>query len=99
MRKWLKLIPQYSITTLPLADEAEQLSDAYVAEKVIPVKFRNDGLHIAISTVNNLDMIISMNFQHIVKRKTIMLTSSTNVLKGYKAIEIFSPMEVIDNME
>jgi hypothetical protein len=66
-------------------------------EGIIPQKYRTDGLHIAIATVNDLDMIISMNFQHIVKRKTIKMTGNINTLKGYHAIDIYSPMEVVEN--
>jgi hypothetical protein len=73
------------------------LADIYVSEKIIPQKYRTDGLHIAIATVNDLDMIISMNFQHIVKRKTILATGKINNLNGYRAIEIYSPMEVVEN--
>jgi len=47
-----------------------------------------DGLHIAIAAVNNLDMLISMNFQHIVKRKTKLATGSMNAMNGYRAVEI-----------
>jgi hypothetical protein len=54
-------------------------------------------LHIALATVNDLDMIISMNFQHIVKRKTIKMTGPINTLNGYRTIEIYSPMEVVEN--
>jgi hypothetical protein len=42
-------------------------------------------------------MIISMNFQHIVKRKTIKMTANINTLNGYHAVEIYSPMEVVEN--
>jgi hypothetical protein len=56
-----------------------------------------DGLHIAIAAVNDLDMIASMNFQHIVKRKTKLLTGNINALNGYRAVEIVTPMEVIEN--
>ena len=38
-----------------------------------------------------------MNFQHIVKLKTKRATAKINVLKGYEAIEISTPMEVIEN--
>jgi len=91
------LIPQYKITILALNDEADRLADIYVAEKIIPVKYRTDGLHIAIAAVNDLDMIISMNFQHIVKRNTKLMTGNINTLNGYRAVEIFNPMEVIEN--
>ena len=54
-------------------------------------------MHIAIATVNDLDMIISMNFEHIVKRKTKIGTGNINALNGYRAVEIYSPMEVIES--
>ena len=60
-------------------------------------KYKTDGLHIAIATVNDLDMIISMNFQHIVKRKTKIGTGNINALNGYRVVKIYSPMEVVEN--
>ena len=95
--KMSSLIRQYGINILALSDEADRLADVYVAENIIPIKYRTDGLHIAIAAVNDLDMIISMNFQHIVKRKTKLLTGNINTLNGYRAVEIFNPMEVIEN--
>ena len=95
--KMSSLIQQYSIGILALNDEADRLADIYVAEGIIPHKYRIDGLHIAIATVNDLDMIISMNFEHIVKRKTKLLTGTINTLNGYRAVEIINPMEVIDS--
>ncbi len=95
--KMIALIEQYNITVLALNNDAEQLADAYVEQGIIPVKYRTDGVHIAVASVNDLDMIISMNFQHIVKRKTKIGTESINALNGYRAVEIFNPMEVVEN--
>jgi hypothetical protein len=95
--KMINLIAEYNILILEYNDEAERLADVYVTEGVIPLKYRMDGLHIAIAAVNDLDMIISMNFQHIVKRKTIKMTANINTLNGYHAVEIYSPMEVVEN--
>ena len=91
------LIREYDIAVLAPNEEAVRMADIYVAENVIPQKHRMDGLHIAIATVNELDMIISMNFKHIVKRKTILATGKINNLNGYRAIEIYSPMEVVED--
>ena len=52
---------------------------------------------IAVTTVNELDIIVSMNYEHIVKRKTILATGKINNLYGYRVIEIYSPMEVVEN--
>jgi len=68
----------------------------YIANGIIPEKYLADALHIAIASVNELDMIISMNFQHIVKRKTKIATANINALNGYREVEILTPMEVIE---
>ena len=94
--KMLKLIEMYDMTMLAPDDEAVRMADLYVAEGVIPHKYRTDGLHIALATVNELDMIISLNFRHIVKRKTAKMTEYINNLNGYRTIEIYSPMEVVE---
>ena len=85
---------QYDITVLSLNSEAEQLAKMYVEQGIIPLKYQMDGIHIADAAVNDLDLIISMNFQHIVKRKTKIGTASINALSGYRAVEICTPMEV-----
>ena len=95
--KMFSLIDEYSITVLSASEEAERLADIYVSAGVIPLKYRTDGVHIAVAAVNDLDMIISMNFQHIVKRKTKLLTGNINTINGYRAVEIFNPMEVVEN--
>ena len=95
--KMLKLIKEYNIDVLAPNDEAAKLTDIYIKEGVIPQKYRADGLHLAIATVNDLDMIVSMNFKHIVKRKTILATGKINNMNGYRAIEIYSPMEVVES--
>jgi predicted nucleic acid-binding protein len=95
--KMLNLILEHDIPILEPNDEAVRIADLYISENIIPQKYRMDGLHIAIATVNDLNMIISMNFQHIVKRKTKLLTGNINTLNGYHAVEIYSPMEVVDN--
>jgi predicted nucleic acid-binding protein len=92
--KMLGLISEYNIFILEPNDEVETLADKYVYEDVISQKHRTDGLHIAVAAVNDLDLIISMNFQHIVKRKTEKMTGAINTLNGYRAVEIISPMEV-----
>jgi hypothetical protein len=56
-----------------------------------------DASHIAAASVYGLDMIVSLNFRHIVREKTVKMTGAINTLLGYSALEIKSPMEVIDD--
>jgi len=44
----------------------------------------------------DLDVIVSFNFQHIVKRKTVTMTEVVNLREGYKRIGIFSPTDVVE---
>jgi predicted nucleic acid-binding protein len=97
--KMVGLMEPFNITLQPANGEAERLADIYVAEKIIPEKYFTDGVHIAMATVNDLDFIVSFNFQHIVKRKTIILTEVINAREGYKRIGIHSPTEVIESDE
>ena len=97
--KMLSLIGKYGFTVLPVAPEASLLARRYVAEGVIPQKYATDSIHIAAASVHDLDFIVSFNFKHIVKRKTITMTEAINLREGYKRIGIFSPTEVIENVE
>jgi len=94
--KMLGLIIEYGITVLDDSDEATKLASIYLEKGVIPHRFRADGIHIALATVNRLDMIVSMNLKHIVKRKTKIMTTYINVQKGYRAVKIYSPTEVME---
>lgn len=93
----LELIETYNIEVLSAHADELRLANIYVAEGIIPEKYATDALHIASTTVNDLDFIVSYNFKHIVKRKTIMMTESVNLREGYKRIGIYSPTEVIEN--
>lgn len=92
------VLGKYNIVELQFSEEARILADKYVAEKIIPEKYRDDAYHIAIATVNNIDVIVSWNFKHMVKLKTKKEVVGINLFLGYNAIEIYSPWEVVDNV-
>jgi len=62
-------------------------------------KYFTDALHIAAVTVAGLDFIVSLNFRHIVKRKTIIETEIINAREGFRRVFIHTPAEVIDYAE
>ena len=93
----LALIGKYNITVLAVDDESDQLALRYVKEGALAQSSLMDASHIAAASIYSLDMIVSLNFRHIVKEKTIRMTGAINRLQGYRAVEITSPMEVIDD--
>ena len=95
--KMLALIKRHNITILAASDETDHLAARYVSEGVLPQGSLVDASHIASASVNELDKIISLNFRHIVRDRTIKLTGAINTLLGYMVVDINSPMEVIDD--
>ena len=95
----LALVQRYDMVVIPASAEARQLAEAYVREGIIPQKHMTDALHIAAAAIHDIDVIVSYNFKHIVKLKTVTMTEIVNLREGYRRIGIFSPTEVIDNGE
>ena len=93
----LALIEKYKIKMLTANEAVDKLVAIYIAEKIIPAKYKTDGVHIAVAAVNGLDFVVSMNFKHIVKVQTARRANAINVYKGYRAVEIVTPMEIVEN--
>jgi predicted nucleic acid-binding protein len=96
-KSMVDLITAYDVAMLPENPEALRLAALYVAEGIIPQKYATDALHIAAATVNDLDFIVSCNFRHIVKMKTVTMTEIVNLREHYHRIGIYSPTEMIEN--
>ena len=80
--------------TVYLDEEAVSLAEAYIKERVVGEGNRVDAQHIAIATVQRVDILVSWNFQHIVKWSRIRAFNSVNLKYGYPQLEIRSPQEV-----
>ena len=76
--------------------EAEALADAYITENVISRKCLDDCRHIAIATVNKVDVLASWNFKHIVNFNRIRGYNAVNLRNGYNLIEIRNPIELLN---
>ena len=93
----LSLIKTYDIPWLEVTPESLILAGKYADRKIFPRKYQDDGLHIAIATVEEIDIVVSWNLRHMVKLKTRQEVKAINILEGYKEIEICTPMEVIES--
>ncbi len=87
-------ILSYNSLYLEIDDSTIALAEYYQKRNVLTEKFFDDGLHIALATINRIDMLVSWNFKHIVHFDKIRLFNSINIEIGYKPIEIYSPREV-----
>lgn len=91
----VSLIKKSNPILLSIDEEVKELAERYIAEGIIPVRYRNDALHIAVAVVNDLNVVVSWNLEHIVKLKTRVRVNAVNKLLGYKEIEISTPEEVL----
>ncbi len=97
--KMLDVVTEYGMIVIYPTEETTRLADMYVQEGILPRKYFADALHIAMAAVHDLDFIVSFNFKHIVKRKTITMTEIVNLREGYRRVGIFSPTEVIEYVD
>jgi predicted nucleic acid-binding protein len=76
-------------------DEVKNLANLYIAEGVVTEKYYYDSLHVAIATLNNVDLIISWNFKHMVNINRIRKYNAVNLKYNYRIIDIRTPKEVV----
>ena len=92
--KMSNLVHSHNFKILPNSEEAEKLASKYVEAGLIPEKYINDAIHIALATVNKMEVLVSWNMEHIVKLKTIVGVNKINNEEGYGSILIMTPEEV-----
>jgi predicted nucleic acid-binding protein len=86
----------YSEVIAPDPDIAV-LRDAYINAGIVGKSSFDDAEHIAVASVERVDLVVSWNFKHIVHFDKIKGYNAINMLKGYQSIDIRSPSEVIDH--
>lgn len=79
---------------LQVGPEALEVVGGYSRHGILPPRFRNDMLHIALATVAAVDVLVSWNFKHIVRLEKIRLYNAVNLELGYMPLQIRSPREV-----
>ncbi len=89
-------IPPECKEFVPLTQEATVLADMYITANVVGKTSRADCQHIAITTINNADVLVSWNFKHIVNLNRIRGYNAINYQHGYRMLEIRTPKEVLN---
>jgi hypothetical protein len=93
------LLSNYDTTSFEkvvLTEEARELADKYIAEKVVGKTCLDDCRHIALATINKVDVLASWNFRHIVNLTRIKGYNAVNMKNGYITLEIRNPKDLID---
>ena len=94
-----ELLHKYSadkFERIELTKDAIKLANMYIQEKVVGKTSVEDCRHIAMATINKVDVLESWNFKHIVNLDRIKGYNSVNFRLGYQMIEIRSPKDLIN---
>ena len=83
-----------SFTVLTITEEIEKLAEIYIESNIFPEKYFDDAIHTSIATVNNIGILLSWNFSHLVKLKTRRMVNLINVINNHNPVEIVSPPEL-----
>lgn len=83
-----------NIEQVELTNEAQQLAELYINEKVVGRTSIADCQHIALATIYKADVLASWNFKHIVNLERIRGYNSINFREGYQMTEIRTPNEI-----
>ena len=63
-------------------------------EDAIPADAENDARHIAVAALNDVRVVVSWNFRHMVNIERKARVNSVNVRQGLPLLDIVSPLEV-----
>ena len=79
---------------LEVGDEVVELASTYVERGILTSNYYDDALHVALASVNAVELLVSWNFRHIVHFDKIRRFNGVNQELGYRTVEIRSPREV-----
>lgn len=94
IRELYEGVPESCKRTVPLTQEVEYLTEAYLCAGIVSRRWREDCLHVALATHAGADAIVSWNFKHIVRMDRIRGFNAINVAEGHAIMQIISPKEV-----
>jgi hypothetical protein len=81
-------------TVLSITDNSEKLANNYIEHGIFPEKYSDDALHTALATTNQIGILLSWNFTHLVKLKTRRMVALINTMYNYNPLEIITPPEL-----
>ena len=98
-RRLLSLLDEWGAVVIRPTSEVRALANAFVERGIIPLRYSADAEHLAFAIVGGADAIVSWNLDHIVKLKTKMAVRVLAVERGYRLIDVVTPLEVLEGVD
>ena len=96
IRDFIYTLPEDQVLVARYEDDARELADKYQEAGIVGPTSLTDCRHIATATVNNIRILTSWKFKHIVNLNKIQLYNAVNIKEGYIPLEIRTPRELLD---
>jgi hypothetical protein len=85
------------LALLEAPPEAETLADLLIDRKAVPATEPRDAAHIAISAVNGIDFLATLNFRHILNPETQHLIEAICRDAGFEPSTICTPEQLLES--
>jgi len=82
-------------TLIEVNDEISDLAEEFIRVGVFNPKCYDDSVHIAAAVIAKCDVVVSLNFRHIVNPETARGVRSVCFNCGQKIIDIYSPKSLL----
>jgi len=82
--------------TRPVTVEGSALVDESIRAAIIPARFKNDTLHVAVAVWHKVEVVVSWNMAHLVNVRKVERINAVNERAGLARILIHTPEEVLD---
>ena len=84
-----------SFQVLTYSTEAEELTRALLASRLIPAKAAADAAHIAVASAHGMDFLLTWNCRHIANAAIVEKLRAVCIREGYAAPVICTPHELM----
>ena len=81
---------------IEVTTEAYELARFYIDSGILPARKIEDALHVALSTVHEMDVLVSWNHRHMANVRKTEQYRGANLMRGYRKTPlILTPLEVL----
>jgi len=91
----IRHLSEINYTQISVDDEIIAYADKIIEEGILTEKSYDDCLHLGCAVVSQCHIILSWNFKHMVRVKTVSGVRYINAMLGYHGIDIYSPNMIV----
>ena len=84
------------LALIDVGEEAEALSEVFMARDLVPRTAVEDAIHLAVAVVSGMDYLLTWNFSHIANAQLRRRIGAMSIDQGYESPVICTPEELME---